>query len=351
MQKKVLVVDDSALMRRVFCDIINKDYRFSVFGEAANGIDALQIIRENEIDVVVLDVNMPRMNGIELLKALQKEGICPRVMMASLYTREGAKVTMDALECGAMDFIHIPADASVVRTSQFAEEFLSVLDTVSKGTPRQLKKSKPIIPMIPNIPVKEHTDKINKVVAIATSTGGPQALKNLLQMLPKNINAPIVVVQHMPPGFTKTLAERLDSGCEICVHEVEHGEVLQKGVAYIAQGGKHMKVRPKSGGYILELSDEPPRENVKPCANYMFESFCGLGFDEVICVVMTGMGCDGTEGIRHLLETNRVSVLVQSPDTCVVYGMPGNIVKAGMECQILDLDEIAETIMKNVGVQ
>ncbi len=355
--KNILVVDDSALMRRVLCDIINGDERFHVQDRANNGLEALDLLSRKSYDAVVLDVNMPQMNGLELLKELQKRKISARVMMASTDTREGAKTTLDALELGALDFIHKPDNAMECRGGEFKEKLLQVLAVVVDSKPpvfgktfvlEEVKTSKKMIEL-----VGKHTSSVpgNKIVAIASSTGGPKALQSVIPRLPKNLKAPVVVVQHMPAGFTASLAERLDSLSEVHVKEAAEGDVLEPGTVYIAMGGKHLNVITMASKYSIHYSDEPSREGVKPCANYMYESLAGSKFDQVVCVVMTGMGADGTKGIQNLREKKKLHVIAQESSTCAVYGMPRSIVNAGLADQIVPLERIAQEIIMNVGVR
>ena len=355
--KKILVVDDSALMRRVLCDIIDSDDRFHVEDRAVNGLEALDLLSRKSYDAVVLDVNMPQMNGIELLKELQKRKISVRVMMASTDTKEGAKTTLDALELGALDFVHKPNNAMDCRTDAFRNRLLRVLSVVAESkeatlgktfTMGELKSSKKMVEL-----VSKHAADVtgNKIVALASSTGGPRALQSVVPKLPKNLKAPVVIVQHMPAGFTASLAERLNSLSEISVKEAAEGDVLEAGTVYIAKGGKHLNIQSSPGKYSIHYTDEPAREGVKPCANYMYESLMDSRYDQVVCVVMTGMGADGTEGIVHLNEKKKIHVIAQEASTCAVYGMPRSIVNTGLANQTVPLDQIAQEIIMNVGVK
>lgn len=355
--KKILVVDDSALMRRVLCDIINSDERFQVEDRAVNGLEALELLSRKSYDAVVLDVNMPQMNGIELLRELQKRKISVRVLMASTDTKEGAKTTLDALELGALDFVHKPNNAMDCRTDAFKTRLLRVLTVVAESkepafgktfSVSELQTSKKMVEL-----VSRHAADVtgNKIVALASSTGGPRALQSVVPRLPKNLKAPVVIVQHMPAGFTASLAERLNSLSEINVKEAAEGDVLEAGTVYIAMGGKHLNIQVETGRYSIHYTDEPAREGVKPCANYMYESLMDSRFDQVVCVVMTGMGADGTEGILHLKEKKKIHVIAQEASTCAVYGMPRSIVNAGVANQTVPLDQIAQEIIMNVGVK
>ncbi len=189
-----------------------------------------------------------------------------------------------------------------------------------------------------------------KIVAIASSTGGPKALQKLIPLLPASLNAPVMVVQHMPAGFTEALAGRLNMLSPIAVKEAADGDVLTPGQVYLARGGRHMKAVKSGARHVIRYSDEPPREGVRPCANYMYESLAGCGYDEVVCAVLTGMGADGTVGIKNLKLKKKTVVFAQSEATCTVYGMPRSIVAAGLVARGISLEQIAQEITKNVGV-
>lgn len=360
--KNILVVDDSALMRRVLCDIIESDERFHVQDRATNGLEALDLLTRKSYDAVILDVNMPRMNGLELLKELQNRKIQARVMMVSTDTCEGAKTTLDALELGALDFVHKPGTAMDCRTADFKEKLLYTLGGVvesrlltydkpaSTPTPVKVERVAPVRPG--SLASRRMTAASgNKIVALASSTGGPKALQAVVPKLPKELKAPVVIVQHMPAGFTASLAERLDMLSEVHVKEAAEGDVLEPGVVYIAMGGKHLNIVTNGSRYSIHYSDEPSREGVKPCANYMYESLADSKFDQIVCVVMTGMGADGTKGIQNLKEKKKLHIIAQEASTCAVYGMPRSIVNAGLADQIVPLDQIAQEITMNVGVR
>lgn len=377
MAKKILIVDDSALMRRVACDIIASDSRFEVEDIARNGLEALDLLRSKKYDGVILDVNMPRMNGLELLAALHKENISARVLMFSTQTKEGARETLEALDLGAVDFIQKPQAVMGTNDDSFRERFLSLLAVTARASgvwqPRSQVKTDfsaqgmskraaeaaaatgerlKRIANAHDVPVKLRPSSIihgEKVVAIASSTGGPRALQHVIPKLPSNLDAPVLLVQHMPAGFTKTLAERLNELSPINVKEAEDGDKLEKGWVYIAAGGKHMKVGRSGNGYRIYYTDEPSREGVKPCANYMYEALIDSSFAEICCVVLTGMGADGTEGVKHLEEKKKVHIIAQNEETCAVYGMPKAIAGTGLVNEVLPLDDVANAIVKNVG--
>ena len=196
----------------------------------------------------------------------------------------------------------------------------------------------------------DQTKAVKKIVAIASSTGGPKELQALIPLLPANLNAPVLIVQHMPAGFTEALAGRLNTLSQIAVKEAADGDIIVPGQAYLAKGGRHMQVARSGTRHLIRYTDEPPREGVRPCANYMYESLTDCDYDEVVCAVLTGMGADGTAGIRNLKEKKRVTVFAQNEATCAVYGMPRSIVLAGLAEKEITLENIAQEIIKNVGV-
>ncbi len=357
MKKKILLIDDSALMRRVLCDIINSDSRFEVADMAHDGVEGFKFLCEKQYDAVVLDVYMPRMTGLELLKEMQKSNVTANVLVASTTTKEGARETLLALEYGALDFIQKPENALDTKTDKFSSRFLELLDIVSKARNTAAARPRPQIrttDVKSSLPVRQAartSGRGSKIIAIASSTGGPKALQEVVPRLPKNIGAPILLVQHMPKGFTRSLAERLDELSELSVSEAVDGELLQAGHVYVAQGGQHMKVAVRGTGHYIQLSDEATREGVKPCANYMYESLADSAYDEIICAVLTGMGSDGTAGIKNLKSNKRIYVVAQDEATCAVYGMPKSIVTAGLADNVVPIEQVANEIIKNVGVR
>lgn len=351
--KKILIVDDSALMRRVLCDIINADSNFEATDFCRDGLEAYERLKKESYDAVLLDVNMPRMDGLELLERLQKERIKATVVMVSTLTTKDAEVTILAMERGAVDFVTKPTNITDAKNDDFRDRLLSVLYAVLRLN-SFVPKVRGELPK-PNKNV--HINRIaapkggNKLVALACSTGGPKALQSVIPKLPKNMNAPMVLVQHMPAGFTKSMAERLNEISEIEVKEAVNGEKLRKGVVYIAPGGKHMEVVKNSdGSHSIAYNDMPSIGGLKPCANITYDSIAGTGFDEIVCVVLTGMGADGTNGILSLGQKKPIYVISQNAETCVVYGMPKAIAEAGVVDEVVPLDDVAKTIINKVGV-
>ena len=367
MKKNILVVDDSALMRRVICDIINSDNRFQAIDTCCDGLQAYEKLKVKRYDAVLLDVYMPRMNGLELLERIQTEHIDATVIVVSTLTTEGASVTVQAMELGAVDFVTKPENIIEAKGQDFRKRLLDILQAVLhideskvQARPVSREKTRPtsnvmVAPKSDGTPRKRTPAprKVNsRIVALACSTGGPKALHAVLPLLDPGMDAPMVLVQHMPTGFTKSLADRLNELSRVTVKEAEEGELLEKGVVYIAPGGKHLEVVFATGGsHKVHLSDAPAIGGLKPCANIMYQSLKNSRYDEVVCVVLTGMGADGTAGIEELDKSKPVHVIAQNEQTCVVYGMPRAIAEAGLVDEVVPLESIASTIIKNVGVK
>ena len=368
MKKNILVVDDSALMRRVICDIINTDSTFQATDVCRDGLEAYEKLKTTKYDGVVLDINMPRMNGLELLERLQKERIKATVIMVSTMTTKDAEVTILAMELGAIDFVTKPDNVIEAKGEKFKKRLLEVLGAVLKteqirrtsftsstrtaGSSLGTTVSTAATPArVTTRPAVNNVKGRNKIVALACSTGGPKALQSVIPKLPKNLDAPIVLVQHMPAGFTKSMADRLNETSQIAVKEAEHGDVLKKGVVYVAPGGKHMEVKKTADGHVIQLNDMPAIGGLRPCANITYDSLKTSGYDQVVCVVLTGMGADGTNGILSLEKSKPIYVISQNAETCIVYGMPKAIAETGIVNEVVPLDQVASTITKNVGVQ
>ena len=353
MKKNILVVDDSALMRRIMCDIINTDPDFQAVEYCRDGQEAYERLKMKSYDGVVLDINMPRMDGLQLLERLQQEHIKANVVVAS--TLNAADVTILAMERGAIDFIQKPTNVIEAKGEEFKKNLLSILRTFEDGGPAGSTSRVPDRIPRKNVPDKRKQESVRsgrKLVAIACSTGGPKALQNVIPHLPKNIDAPVVIVQHMPAGFTKSMADRLNELSKVTVTEAEDREPLEKGHVYIAPGGRHLQVvRGTDNVHRISLNDMPPIGGLRPCANVMYDSLSDTDYDEIICVVLTGMGADGTNGILSLAKHKKVYVIAEDEASSVVYGMPRMITEAGVVDEVTALSEVAGSITKNVGVK
>lgn len=378
MKKKILIIDDSALMRRVISDIINKDERFQVVDLAENGLVGLDLLVKNcaQYDAIILDINMPKLNGLQLLEQLEKHRIKTTVIVVSTVAKEGAKETIRALELGAFDFVTKPESFIEVKGEVFQKKIIETLLVATKLTQGDLKpfpraSSKQTIgnrvsqlnlTQGKETPVQQKTSPIrfaktirgnyhNKLIALACSTGGPKALQSVIPLLPANLDAPMLLVQHMPEGFTNSLATRLNEISKIKVKEAQDGDILKKGVVYIAKGGSQMHVVKSRGSYALSIVVEPARNGLRPCADIMYESLVGTDYDEITCVVLTGMGGDGTSGIKQLNEKNNIYVIAQDAQTSTVYGMPKVIAESGLVNEVVPLNKVTDAIIKHVGVQ
>ncbi len=378
MGRKFLVIDDSALMRRVISDIIKENSEYEVLDIACNGLEGLNMILKcpGYYDLILLDINMPKMNGLEMLEELSHRRLKETVVVVSTVAKEGAKEAIRALELGAVDFLTKPENFFVVKGEDFRDNLLELIEMAcstdfGRGRIMDLSDVRTESGVHTNMTCREPANKTDftfpvrdksfseagtvktgsKLVALACSTGGPKSLQQVIPYLPAELDAPVVLVQHMPKGFTASLAARLDSISPVRVHEAQNGELIEKGHVYIAPGGMHIKVEKNGSKYYIRYEDIPPIDGLKPCANIMYRSLISSDFDEITCVVLTGMGADGTAGIRELKESgHNIHVIGQDEDSCVVYGMPRAIAQAGLTDEVVPLNKIAERIIKNVGV-
>lgn len=352
MKKKILIIDDSALMRRVISDIIKGDERFEEANWAGDGQDALELMKENasRYDALILDINMPNMDGFEFLTELNRLKIKARILVVSNMATEGAAETIRALELGAFDFVTKPNTFTQVRSEEFQYQLIRGLEAATYEFPVTEKSVTALSIKRKSTAMPKRVFGEKKLVAIACSTGGPKALQSIIPYLPADLNASVLIVQHMPDKFTNSLAVRLNELSPALVKEAEDKELLSPSTVYIARGGRQMRLgKNKRNQHILLVTEEEARNSLKPCADIMYESLAGSDFDEIICVVLTGMGNDGTEGIRYLNDRNHIKVIAQDAKTSVVYGMPKEIYLTGLVDQVLPLEEIAGTIIKYVG--
>jgi two-component system chemotaxis response regulator CheB len=348
---RVLVVDDSALMRRMISDILNSDKGIEVMTTARDGEDAIKKVTELKPDVVTLDVEMPRLDGLHALGYIMSEIPTP-VVMVSAYTQKGAEATFRALEYGAVDFVPKPSgpvsrdirtvgDELIAKVKVAARVDLDTLNFIRpKRIPEGLKvKPKKIIPEV-------------RVIAIGASTGGPRALGQILPQLDPDIPAALLIVQHMAKGFTKTFAARLNREAKIEVKEAEAGERIEPGKALIAPGGYHMAVRREVTGNkapgVIRLNQEPPVYGLRPTVDSMMLSAAEIYGDKTVGVILTGMGRDGAKGMKAIKD-DKGKTIAQDKDTCVAYGMPKAAVEEGAVDKIVPLDKIPQEIMKALG--
>lgn len=374
---KVLVVDDSVFFRRRVSEILNSHPQLEVIDTANNGKEALEKVQQLRPDVVTMDIEMPVMNGIDAAREIMWVRPTPILMFSSL-THEGAKATLDALDAGAVDFL--PKKFEDIARDR--EEAITLLQqrviSISRHRVRPLLSQRPATsslsasrtpatsnsatplraaaPAAENRPVRpaalntRRSGKVYQLVAIGTSTGGPVALQNILTKLPGNFPHPILLIQHMPATFTAAFASRLNNLCQINVKEAADGDVVQPGTAYLAPGGKQMVLDGRPGAMRIRILDGGERMNYKPCVDITFASCARQYRDKVLAVVLTGMGADGRDGAK-LLHEQGATIWAQDEESCVVYGMPQAIVKAGIAAEILPLERVAQRIMIEVGCE
>ena len=354
-KRKILIIDDSAFTRKVLSTIIEKDGRLEVVGTAKDGQEGLEMALALNPDVISVDVEMPVMNGLTMIKELMSKRNIPIVVVSSL-TKEGAKETIQALEYGAFDFVAKPSSIFGLKTDEvFAEYTEKVYAAAMSRKMAEGKKlgfkTAPHFEMPFKAVTKNRSQKAaTKLVAIGTSTGGPKALPEVLTRLPADFAAGIVIVQHMPPGFTKSLATRLDQLSVISVKEAEDGELIKEATAYIAPGDRHLKVTEKLGKYYVELDDGPKKGPHKPAVDVLMSSLAKLPPRKAIGVIMTGMGSDGCEGIAELKKANNTYIIAQDEASCVVYGMPRAVIQKKMADEIVPLNQIAQAIKTKLEV-
>ncbi|MCK9216528.1 MAG: chemotaxis response regulator protein-glutamate methylesterase [Firmicutes bacterium] len=345
---KVLVVDDSALIRKILTDILKTDSQIDVVGTAKNGKECIEKTLLLKPDVITLDLEMPLMNGLIVLEELKKTNYFPVVIILSGLSTKGAESTIKALELGAADFVTKPK-------GMFLKENIDLIKNEILSKIKSLAKSSFIYKPAETDPLQDISSKksllyaksssIKYFIGIGTSTGGPKALQDLICRLPIDIPAAIFIVQHMPPGFTKSLAKRLDGLSKISVKEAENGEIVKQGYAYIAPGEYHMEIINRNGGYEIKTNQKPLVSGHRPSVNVMMESLADLGSNNIIAVIMTGMGTDGTIGIKKIKEAGGKTI-AQNEETSVIYGMPKSAIQAGVIDIVLSLEDIAMQILK-----
>lgn len=346
---KVLIVDDSAFMRKVLSDILSDTSRIEVVGTAKNGQDALEQIRVLQPDIVTLDVEMPVMDGITALKHIVDEFKIPVVMLSSL-TQAGADLTIKALEIGAVDFITKPTSIFKINTDEIKNSLIEKILEASKVSVSKVSKIRRTVVKTRAPQEFKRSSKIKNIIAIGTSTGGPRALQSVVPQIPGDVEGAVLIVQHMPVGFTKSLADRLNSMSEIEIKEAEHGDILKPGCGYLAPGGYQMEVKKRGSDFIIQLDDSKVVSGHRPSVDAMLYSIVKENIRNTIGVIMTGMGADGADGLGKLKDNGKVKIIAQDEDSCVVYGMPGSAVKNNAVDVIVPLDNITKEIMKAMGV-
>jgi len=345
---RVLVVDDSAFMRRIISDLLAEDPGLEIAGRARNGLEAVRMVSELQPDVVTLDIEMPVKNGLEALREIMR--ICPTpVVMVSSLTQEGANETMQALDAGAVDFVTKPSGTISLDMGKIGAELRQKVLEAGRIPAGHLRvRSRPAAPPRVQTGRTGARKKVDMIV-VAASTGGPMALQDLLPVFKKAFPVPILIVQHMPPGFTASFAARLNERSRIEVAEAVDGMPIRRGNAVVAPGGLHLAVERRGAELVCKLLDTPPVRSVKPSADVLFTSAAEVLGGNVLAVVLTGMGKDGLDGIRAL-HTKGAYVIVESKETCVVNGMPGSVEAAGLANAVLPLYEIGSEVENILGL-
>ena len=380
---RVLIADDSAFMRMVLSDLFKAQPDFEIVDTARNGKEAVEKVLKYKPDLLTMDVNMPIMDGLQALEVIMKDCPLPVVMLSSL-TKEGADATITALGLGAVDFIS-KTGGSVSRIDTIESEILSKCRAAASV--KFANRHAPLTPSAPTIAPAPQPPKMrrielplrrpapapvqpvaparsvftpksvprsggvsnpkNKSVVLGTSTGGPKALQTVVGGLPKNLPCGVLIVQHMPPGFTKSLAERLNEISQISVKEAENHDIIEAGHVYIAPGNYHMTVVPTPNGREIVLNQDPPIGTLRPAADVLFKSAVRFGHD-IVSVILTGMGQDGAAGMKEIKQAGGY-IIAEAESTCVVYGMPKAVVDQGIADEVLPLPEVASAIVKAVN--
>jgi two-component system, chemotaxis family, protein-glutamate methylesterase/glutaminase len=358
---RVLVVDDSAFLRRNVPRILETDPEIQVIGTAADGAEGVRLTKELRPDVIMLDVVMPGMDGLTALKQIMREAPTP-VLMVSSTTREGTDESLEALALGAVDFIEKPSGPTSLDIDKVSDALISkvkaaytgkikVAATVDATRDRlraireQISGSTPPKPITQPLRSQADLRASKQLIAIAASTGGPAALQVLLPRLPAGLSAGIVIVQHIAPGFTRPLAERLNTASHINIKEAENGEPILPGVALLSPADRHLTVAREGETLVVRLSAEPANAIYRPSANVLFESIARTSAADTCAVVLTGMGDDGATGLRAIFDKGGHTI-AQDEVTSLIYGMPKRAVEGGGVVTSLPLDRIAEEIVR-----
>lgn len=351
---RALIVDDSALIRKVLSDILNQDQKINVIGTAINGKDGLEKIKRLKPDIVLLDNIMPVLDGLKTLSHIMKEFPTPVVIVSALGER-AEEITLTAFEYGAVDVIEKPSGILSQSMPEMAEEICRKVRAASKadlknlGCMRDLEsKSYENTKKKENL-LKERTGSVRNVLVIGASTGGPRALEKLIGSLPAEIPAAVLVVQHMPQGFTASLSKRLDEKSALRVKEAQEGDIVEEGTVLIAPGNYHMEIaRNKVNGFeeeAVHLSSGPKEMGSRPSANVLFRSVASVYGSRVISLILTGMNCDGADGAEEIKKMGG-KVIAEARSSCVIYGMPREVVRRNLADLVLPLDKMAEEIIK-----
>ncbi len=344
---RVLIVDDSALVRRLLMEVLSSEPDIEVVGTASSAAIALSRIATLSPDVVTLDIEMPDMSGLELLAEIRKRAPRLPVIMFSSLTQRGAATTLDALALGATDYVTKPSGAAG-RDAALEQVRTQLVPKLRVLAPRAQPSAERLTPAqrLERISLGE-TQRVS-VLAVGCSTGGPNALAEIFSRLPASLAVPVVIVQHMPPLFTRMLADRLAASCPLRFCEASHGDVLTPGGVWIAPGDQHMRVVRDGISVAVALDRGPPENSCRPAVDVLFRSVAEVYGERSLALVLTGMGQDGLRG-AEAIQARGGRIVAQDEATSVVWGMPGHIVKHGLAGSILPLNEIADDVARRVG--
>jgi two-component system, chemotaxis family, protein-glutamate methylesterase/glutaminase len=364
---KVLVVDDSSLMRKLISNMVTHDPQIEVKDTASNGLIALQKIEKDTFDLILLDIEMPQMNGVEFLMKRKEKGIKIPVVVLSSLGRNRPELTLQCMDLGASNFIMKPSGTISLDIEKVKEEVIANIKHFAKSTKTSTKEA-PQKTKVEEKPIqrtekkytptkKELSEVIEKklkkisrleALAIGISTGGPNALRQILPKFPADFPMPILIVQHMPPGFTREFAKGLNEVCQMNVKEAEEGDVLSRGTVYIAPGDHHMIVNKSTQPYTISLNVDPPVHGHRPSAEVLFGNIADTFFNKSLCIIMTGMGKDGSRGIKKAWMKGSIT-MAQDEKTCVVFGMPKVAIEEGGIDEVIPLNEIPDRVFQIVS--
>lgn len=341
---KVLVVDDSSFFRRRITEFLASDERIEVIGQAVDGMDAIEKTKELNPDVITMDIEMPKLDGISAVKKIRETKRTPILMFSSL-THDGAKATFEALDAGASDFL--PKRFQDIASEQ-KDAIKKLCDCIYYLARKDTAKTDVAKIKVPTA-LRSSTATSSKgyqLAVIGASTGGPVAVEKVLKQLPENYPLPILLIQHMPASFTGAFSERLDKLCAISVKEAADGDQLKPGTAYIAPGGRQMRLKQNGRSNIISIEDEPVATTYKPSVDITFNSIAEAYRGRVLAIVLTGMGSDGCNGAKMLREKG-ATVWAQDEASCVVYGMPMAVVKQNLADKVMSVDEIGLSLARH----
>ncbi len=341
---KVLVVDDSSFFRRRITEFLSSDERIEVIGQAVDGMDAIEKVKALNPDVITMDIEMPKLDGIGAVKKIRETKRTPILMFSSL-THDGARATFEALDAGASDFLPKRFQDIASEQKDAIKQLCDRIHSLARKGCGNAGVAKIKIPTSLRTSLAA-SSKGYQLAVIGASTGGPVAIEKVLKQLPENYPLPILLIQHMPASFTGAFSERLNKLCAISVKEAEDGDELKPGTAYIAPGGRQMRLKQYGRSNIISIEDEPVATTYKPSVDITFNSIAEAYRGRVLAIVLTGMGSDGCDGAKMLREKG-ATVWVQDEASCVVYGMPMAVVKQNLADKVMSVDEIGMSLARH----